>query len=66
MQSPAGDPATSDPAPPELSAPPSGDRFGPFFYVSIGFVALLVAYFTTIRMAEVALDDEMQSRVDDA
>jgi len=66
MHSPAGDPAMSDPAPPELSGQPSNDRFGPFFFVSIGFILLLVAYFASIRVIELALDDEMQERVDRA
>lgn len=79
MQPSAGDPAASDPTPtgsPDTvgsdgtaaglpaSGGATGRRRGPFFALAIGFFLLLIAYFTTIRMLESALDREMQARVD--
>jgi DNA repair exonuclease SbcCD ATPase subunit len=66
MQPSAGDPATSDPAPTASRGAPATGRLSPFLAIALGFVLLLAAYFTTIRLLESALDREMQTRVDRA
>jgi hypothetical protein len=66
MHASAADSAASDTEPPELSAQTAKDRFGIFFVVSIGLLALFIAYFMSIRFVEMALDREIQSRVENA
>jgi hypothetical protein len=66
MQPSAGDPAKSDPAPTASGGAPATGRLSPFLAIALGFVLLLAAYFTTIRLLESALDREMQARVERA
>ena len=66
MHSPAADSAANDPASPDSLGQHTNDRFGAFYVVSIGLVVLFVAYFTSVRLIEAALDKEMQQRVDRA
>ncbi len=66
MHASAADSAASDTEPPELSAQAAKDRFGIFFVVSIGLLALFIAYFASIRFVEMALDREIQARVENA
>ncbi len=60
------DRAADDEGPADLSSLPGADRSGTFYVASIGLLALLVAYFLTIRVVEAALDREFQHRVDQA
>lgn len=66
MHASAADSAASDTEPPELSAHAAKDRYGTFFVVSIGLLTLFIAYFLSIRLAEMALDREIQTRVENA
>ena len=66
MHASAADSSASDTEPPELSTQAARDRFGTFFAVSIGLLALFIAYFMTIRFVEIALNREIQSRVENA
>jgi DNA repair exonuclease SbcCD ATPase subunit len=66
MHDSAADSAASDTEPPELSAQEAKDRSGVFFVVSIGLLALFIAYFMSIRFVEMALDREIESRVEHA
>jgi len=66
MHASASDTAASDTEPPELSAQAAKDRFGTFFVVSIGLLALFIAYFMSIRFVETTLDREFQTRVENA
>jgi hypothetical protein len=45
---------------------PTADRFGTFFVVSIGLLALFASYFGSIRLVEIALEREIQARVETA
>jgi len=66
MNAPAADSAARDAAPLDSSGQNSRYRFGAFTVFSIGLLVLLVAYFTTVRLLEAALDREIQERVDQA
>lgn len=66
MHAPAADSAARDAASPDPSTQGSGSGFGAFSVFSIGLVALLLAYFTSVRFLEAALDGEIQERVDQA
>lgn len=66
MHASAADSAARDAAPPDLSGQNTGYRFGAFTVFSIGLLALLIAYFMSVRFLEAALDREIQERVDQA
>ncbi len=66
MHAPAADSAARDAAPPDPLVQNDRSRFGAFTVLSIGLVALLLAYFTSVRFLEAALDREIQERVDQA
>ena len=66
MHASAADSAARDAAPPGLLGQNTRDRFGTFTVFSIGLLVLLVAYFMSVRLLEVALDREIQARVDQA
>ncbi|MFP6654873.1 MAG: hypothetical protein VCB25_04550, partial [Myxococcota bacterium] len=66
MNASAAEISASDTEPPALSAQAAKDRSGTFVVVSIGLLALFVAYFMPIRLAEMALDREIQRRVEEA
>ncbi|HIF91949.1 MAG TPA: hypothetical protein EYQ60_02295 [Myxococcales bacterium] len=48
------------------TAKTTADRFGTFFVVSIGLLALFASYFGSIRLVEIALEREIQARVENA
>jgi hypothetical protein len=66
MHAPAANSAARDTASPDPLVQNERSRFGAFTVFSIGLVALLVAYFTSVRLLEAALDREIQERVDQA
>ena len=66
MHAPAANSAARDAASPDPFVQNERSRFGAFTVFSIGLVALLVAYFTSVRLLEAALDREIQERVDQA
>jgi hypothetical protein len=66
MHAPAANSAARDAASPDPFVQNERSRFGAFTVFSIGLVALLLAYFTSIRLLEAALDREIQERVDQA
>jgi DNA repair exonuclease SbcCD ATPase subunit len=66
MHAPAANSAARDAASPDPFVQNERSRFGAFTVFSIGLVALLLAYFTSVRLVEAALDREIQERVDQA
>ena len=66
MHDAAADPAPSEVEPPELSAQAGKNRFGTISVLSMGLLALFAAYFMSVRFVEIALDREIQARVENA
>jgi DNA repair exonuclease SbcCD ATPase subunit len=66
MDAPAADSAARDAALQDPAVQVTRSRSGAFTVFSIGLVALLLAYFMSVRFLESALDEEFQARVDQA